>query len=104
MKNLKYKTPYKKRKYQNEYKLKNWEKVREYQKLYMREWRRHEPGKTIKQESQLRYLKKNQLTMLLYQDLRNLMKKDKVWVGGSQIRVIVQTGELPRKLRTRRYK
>lgn len=76
---MKFKIPLAKRKQQAQYKLSNWEKIKVYQREYMRDWRKREPGKTIVRIAQAAYHQRNALTFSMYAQLRKLVKEDGRW-------------------------
>lgn len=73
---MKYKTPLKVRQKQAQYKKKNWSKVKSYMREYMRNWRKHEPGKTIVRLANATYSAKNRTAIAMYNQLRRLAQED----------------------------
>lgn len=83
---MKFKTSLKDRQAQASWKLSNWEKVKAYQREYMRNWRSREPGKTIIKLANATYYKKTHLAQLLYQELVKLAKEDAMFGKGKKPR------------------
>ncbi len=78
----KFKTSHAKRMSNAKYKHSNWDKVKEYQREYMRNWRKREPGKTIMRLANAAYNSKNRLALLMYTQIRNMALEDGMFGRG----------------------
>jgi hypothetical protein len=97
-----YKTPFKKRVQQTQYKLNNWSYVRNRQKEYMREYRKSDPGKTITRTAGREWARRNVHAIVMYQTLINLAEADDRFKRRTgPYKTITQDGTRMRKVRRR---